>query len=172
MASSAVVVVGVDGSEPSREALRYAAREANRRGATLRVVAAFDPPEYWPRLYCAVEGASSREVAQVVRGEVSQMIDETFAELGVRLDVDLVLVAGRAVPALLDAAQDADTLVLGHRGRSAMASVLLGSVALRCALHASCPITIVRPAAGIQHDDVRVGERAEQQLTTGAAPTP
>ena len=167
-------MVGVDGSEPSRDALRYAVREANWRGATLRVLAAFDPPEYWPIIYGAVEGASSGEVAKAVRAEVWRMIDETLAELGVRVEVDLVVVAGRAVPALLEASTRADALILGHQGRGELASVLLGSVGMQCALHASCPVTIVRPPVGARDADPEssTGERAEEPATTGAATTP
>lgn len=47
---------------------------------------------------------------------------------------------------LVEQARRADALVLGHRGRGAFASVLLGSVGLHCVLHATCPVTIVRPA--------------------------
>ena len=46
---------------------------------------------------------------------------------------------------LVDAAEGADVLVLGHRGRGAVRSALLGSVGLHCILHAACPVTIVRP---------------------------
>jgi nucleotide-binding universal stress UspA family protein len=63
------------------------------------------------------------------------------------------------VPAavLLEAAQDADHVVLGHRGRGWIASAVLGSVGLQCVLHATCPVTVVpretpgsgaRPAPG------------------------
>jgi hypothetical protein len=53
---------------------------------------------------------------------------------------------GAPGPVLVDAARGADLLVLGHRGRGAVRSALLGSVGLHCALHASCPVTIVRAA--------------------------
>ena len=45
----------------------------------------------------------------------------------------------------MDAADGAELLVIGHRGRGSVASVLLGSVGLYCVLHAQCPVTVVRP---------------------------
>jgi nucleotide-binding universal stress UspA family protein len=48
---------------------------------------------------------------------------------------------------LIEQAQAADLLVVGHRGRGGLASALLGSVGLHCVLHAACPVIIVRPAA-------------------------
>ena len=47
--------------------------------------------------------------------------------------------------ALIDQSRDADLLVLGHRGRGGFKSAVLGSVGLHCVLHATCPVTIVRP---------------------------
>jgi nucleotide-binding universal stress UspA family protein len=47
-------------------------------------------------------------------------------------------------------ARDADLLVVGHRGRGAVASALLGSVGLRCVLHSTCPVTVV-PAVTAEH---------------------
>jgi nucleotide-binding universal stress UspA family protein len=55
-------------------------------------------------------------------------------------------VAGGPAPVLLDAAKGADLLVLGHRGQGAFSSAVLGSVGLQCVLHATCPVTIVRPS--------------------------
>jgi nucleotide-binding universal stress UspA family protein len=53
--------------------------------------------------------------------------------------------AGHPGEVLVDAAKDAELLVVGHRGRGSVRSVLLGSVGLFCVLHAECPITIVPP---------------------------
>ncbi|GAA4990113.1 hypothetical protein GCM10025734_16780 [Kitasatospora paranensis] len=55
------------------------------------------------------------------------------------------LVRGNAADVLLAAAEGADLLVVGSRGRGTFARALLGSVSQRCAMHAPCPVVIVRP---------------------------
>jgi hypothetical protein len=86
------------------------------------------------------------------------------------------VVTGSAVPALLDASARADLLVLGHRGRGQLASAMLGSVGLQCAIYASCPVTIVRPAKAREHVDATAGERFERQppeeIPVTVAPAP
>jgi nucleotide-binding universal stress UspA family protein len=58
--------------------------------------------------------------------------------------------SGAAGPVLVEASEGADMLVLGHRGLGAVRSAMLGSVGLHCVLHATCPVTVVRPAAVTQ----------------------
>ena len=61
---------------------------------------------------------------------------DTVARLGI---------PGPAAKALLEKAADADLLVVGHRGRGGFKSAVLGSVGMHCVLHATCPVTVVRP---------------------------
>jgi nucleotide-binding universal stress UspA family protein len=65
---------------------------------------------------------------------------------GVR-DVGIRLVVSERPPApeLVDRSRDALLLVVGNRGRTAGRSALLGSIALHCAMHAGCPVMVVRP---------------------------
>jgi nucleotide-binding universal stress UspA family protein len=67
-------------------------------------------------------------------------------DLAARVEVSVESRAGAPGRVLLDAADEADLLVIGHRGRGAVSSAVLGSVGLHCVLHASCPVTVVRPA--------------------------
>jgi len=76
---------------------------------------------------------------------MSQSGDEVAADRTPLVSVDVEAVAGGPAPVLRDAAEGADLLVLGHRGRGAFCSAALGSVGLQCVLHATCPVTIVRP---------------------------
>jgi len=64
-----------------------------------------------------------------------------------QVEMEVVGVAGHPATELVEQSRGAALLVLGHRGRGAMASTLLGSVGLSCALHAHCPVTIVRPTS-------------------------
>jgi nucleotide-binding universal stress UspA family protein len=147
------VVVGVDGSASSRRALRYAMDEADRRAAALRVVAAFEPPEYWDVVYGGPVTSDAAEVSESVRVDTQHMIDEVSAGGPPLTEVELVVAHGSAVSVLLDASEGAEVLVLGHRGRGGAAGALLGSVGLQCALHATCPVTIVRPSASEELDE-------------------
>jgi nucleotide-binding universal stress UspA family protein len=142
------VVVGVDGSPESRTALEYAWRDAARRGARLRVVAVVPMPDYWASSYGPIPLPTSQETIERVRDAARCWTDEvTGAGLGVaaEVSVEVTAVPGSAADVLVAESQEAEVLVLGHRGRGAVAGAVLGSVGMRCVLHATCPVTIVPP---------------------------
>ena len=133
-----MIVVGVDGSEDSRETLRFAVGEARRWHTTLHVVHAFWE---WEPIPGAGEieldrTAQEREawLADLVREVVGQVADVEITQSTIELD---------AAPALLDAAQNAELLIVGSRGHGGFAGLLLGSVSQHCAHHAPCPVVIV-----------------------------
>jgi len=144
------IVVGVDGSQTSREALRWAAEEALAHdGTELHVVHAWDEPSVGAgvgvtpgrRAAAAPEGqhqAAQELVTDVVRQELG---DNPHAR--VRPSIG----RGSAAAVLLEAAKGADLLVVGSRGLGGFAGLLLGSVSAKMASHAPCPVVIVRPAA-------------------------
>jgi nucleotide-binding universal stress UspA family protein len=140
------IVVGVDGSETSRHALRWAAEEARSHGSQLHVVHAWEVPAPAAavgagRRTAPPEGQhdeASRLVADVVRDELGE------APPG---DVRTSIGRGPAAGVLLDAARNADLLVVGSRGLGGFRGLLLGSVSSKMASHAPCPVVIVRPAA-------------------------
>jgi nucleotide-binding universal stress UspA family protein len=140
----AAIVVGVDGSAHAERALAWAIDEARRRAARLRVVTAWHVPlgaygtgGLVPPLATAVDD-SFREVAE----EVAAAAAETARAAGLQAEVRVK--HGQAADVLLDAAADADLLVLGSRGHGGFAGLLLGSVSAQCAHHARCPLVIVR----------------------------
>lgn len=143
------VVVGIDGTAGSRPALEHALRDAALRGARLRVVAVVPLPEYWVATYGGMGVVPpSAEVVAEVRADAQRTVDEVVAAHGAlltRVPVSVVAVVGAPGQVLLEQARDADLLVLGHRGRGALTSAVLGSVGLHCVLHAACAVTIVRP---------------------------
>lgn len=149
-----VVVCGVDGSSGSRYALVEAMRSAARAGARVRVVAVYEPPETWAAWgygpASAIPVPDAQDLADRASSEARQLVDEVHEALGTEgmatPETTVEAVVGHPAEVLVDLARDADELVVGHRGRGAAGSVLLGSVGLDCALHASCPVTIV-PAA-------------------------
>jgi nucleotide-binding universal stress UspA family protein len=149
MNPTGTVVVGVDGSPESRAAIEFAMREAMRRQAWLRVIAAAQLPEYWTIAYGTADLPSPEEVIADTKRLARQTLDEVVSanpELAT-VEFDVESIAGPPGPVLVDAADGPDLLVLGHRGRGAVRSALLGSVGLHCVLHATCPVTVVRAAA-------------------------
>lgn len=137
-----VVVVGVDGSEDSERALRFALEEARLRGARLRVVHAWQLPYPVhaggpvPIVYDRADvAAGARDVLERAVAAVAADVDD--------VQVEPVLVEDRAAPALLAAAEGADLLVMGSRGHGGFVGLLLGSVGQQCAHHARCPVVVV-----------------------------
>jgi nucleotide-binding universal stress UspA family protein len=150
-----MIVVGVDGSSGGLEALRWALAEASVRGAAVRIVHAWMVPlidalpEPWavgsPPL-----GPSDDEVHEHLEAAARTVLDASLAEArsadpGVEVRGELV--EARPAAALLAAAEDADLLVVGSRGRGGFAALLLGSVSAQCVHHAPCPVVVVPPAA-------------------------
>jgi nucleotide-binding universal stress UspA family protein len=140
------IVVGIDGSETARRALRWGAEEAIRRGARLEVVHAWTYPPMSTEEKLFVSAASLEQAAQ----------DTLDAEL-VRLEEDgcAVTVTGRvlegpAAEVLLRAAEGASLLVVGARGIGPLRSLLLGSVSSSCVRRAGCPVVVV-PAVADRH---------------------
>jgi nucleotide-binding universal stress UspA family protein len=141
------VVVGVDGSAGSRVALDRALREGARLAADVTAVAVYAAPDPW-----AVELGSLApdlaEVAKEVHAALSRTVDEAVAaakEEGVHVpEVRLVAAPGSPADVLCRVARDAELLVVGHRGRSELATRLIGSVGLGVVVHATCPVLIVR----------------------------
>jgi nucleotide-binding universal stress UspA family protein len=149
MNPTGTIVVGVDGSPESGAAIEFAMREATRRQAWVRVIAAAQLPEYWTIAYGTADLPSPEEVIADTKRMARQTLDEVVnahPELAT-VEFDIEAIAGPPGPVLVDVSEDADMLVLGHRGRGAVRSALLGSVGLHCVLHATCPVTIVRPPA-------------------------
>mgnify|MGYP002622686212 CR=1 FL=1 len=132
------VIAAVDGSAASRHALCRAADEARLRGAELRVVHAV----YWDHL--GVELITPTPEELVSWGE--RLVAAELAETGVHAATEIV--HGHPKRILVQAAGNADLLVLGHRGRNPLAGLLLGSTSEHCARHAPCPVIVVRPAQG------------------------
>jgi nucleotide-binding universal stress UspA family protein len=139
------IVVGVDGSESSRIALRWAADEARRRQADLDVVYSWHHPYETFVPMWGLPPWSELEGEALATLE-SLLADEGLSSSGVPA-TNAILVQGPAAPALLSASAGADLLVVGSRGHGAFTGMLLGSVSQHCVTHATCPVTVV-PGGG------------------------
>lgn len=136
-----VVVVGVDGSEHGDEALEFAAEEAELRGATLRVVCAWQFPSSMTMDMGLVAGVFEgfREEAELIVADAVKTVQERHPSLSCEPRV----VEGHAVDVLLHEAQNAKLLVVGTRGRGGIAGLFLGSVSQHVLRQAPCPVTVV-----------------------------
>jgi nucleotide-binding universal stress UspA family protein len=163
MSGESLVVVGVDGSEPARVALDFALEEAGRRSARVLVVTALQPPEYWP-LTTSVAYAPSRDhldkLAEAAEQATREAVAEAVRAAGASVPVETRVVQGNPARVLLDQAAGADLLVVGHRGRGAIASACLGSVSLQCVLYADCSVVVVRQARSAAGRDRRAAAAA------------
>lgn len=142
------IVVGIDGSEHSAAALRWAADEAKLRAATLEVVHAWS---YVPMTTMADSGlvpmawTESIEMLDATREAAERVVADQVREvLGEDPDAVVTLTEGAAPETLRAAAADADLLVVGNQGRGNLASALLGSTSAEIADSAPCPVVVVR----------------------------
>jgi nucleotide-binding universal stress UspA family protein len=138
-----LVVVGVDGSEESKEAFRWALEEAHLRQATLRAVHAWTYPAIFGPTYIPPEVIDR----SVFEREAKQALDAIVAEIAGENPpayVERVATEGPAAEVLVEAAAEADLLVVGSRGHGGFTGLLLGSVSQQCAHHAACAVVIVR----------------------------
>jgi nucleotide-binding universal stress UspA family protein len=135
------IVVGVDGSEGSRAALRWAVEEGALRGARVEAVSAFhvpyagaasvmplmlDPKEF--------EDAASAQLKKLVAEVDASALSEPVTEL---------VVEGPASTVLVEAGRRASLLVVGARGHGGLAGMLLGSVSRQVTEHATVPVVVV-----------------------------
>ena len=135
------IVVGVDGSPSSKEALRWAVAQARLTGQPVEAVISWD----YPMNYEAAEWGGfdgDTDAAQVLLTAVGETVSGEDAGRVTRR-----VVRGHAAEALLGVAVDAALLVVGSRGHGGFAGLLLGSVSQQVATHATCPVVVVHAPA-------------------------
>lgn len=146
------VVLGLDDSAVSREALRQAAEEATRLRVDLEVVMAYRPMSDWSDLYAVLPPPTGRTREQVEeRGRA--ILREVLGHDG-GVATRLVTQEGDAGGVLVRRATGARLLVVGSQTRGRLEGIVLGSVALHCAIHAGCPVLVVHPRRGAVPDAV------------------
>jgi nucleotide-binding universal stress UspA family protein len=134
------VVVGVDGSGPSRAALAWALTEAAAHDATLRIVNVYDLAPYISTLGTAVPPDS-----ELIDRSSRALLEEVTADAkDSGVEVEVIAASGPTAKTLLGVASGADLLVVGSRGLGGLRRLLLGSVSEHCVYHSSCPVAVVR----------------------------
>lgn len=133
------IVVGVDGSAASRAALRWALRQAVLTGASVEAVAAWGFPlyvgdaDFWP---------VNVDLEAIVAHQLKRVLDEVVPP-DCTVPLHALVTPGPPAAALLDRAEGAELLVIGSRGHSELAEMLIGSVSLHCVARARCPVVVV-----------------------------
>lgn len=134
-----VIVVGVDGSAAAQQAFDWAVSEAELRNASVRAVGVVD-----------IRMVPSAPLVGPVKGDLvgaaTAAVDNAVAkaeQAHAGVPIMREITTGHPARALIDLSQDADLLVVGRRGHSTLAGLLMGSVATQVSAHADCPVVVV-----------------------------
>lgn len=136
------IVVGVDGSEPAQEALRYAAHIARRRELPLRIVYGLTMPEFYTGMV-----PPPPEAIEALEDEGHQVLDkskEIAQEIAPHTHIDPQLVTGPGPTALIESSHSAAMVVIGSRGAGGFMHRMLGSTAIAVSTHAASPVLVLR----------------------------
>jgi nucleotide-binding universal stress UspA family protein len=138
------IVVGVDGSEQSKQALRWAARLAEVFGARIDVIGAWQIPAATGWTVATNDWNPQEDTEKLLVA----VVDEVF---GTQRPRDLLAVAreGNAAHVLIEASRKATLVVVGSRGHGGFAGLLLGAVSAHVAEHAHCPVVVVHGENGV-----------------------
>jgi nucleotide-binding universal stress UspA family protein len=148
------VVVGVDGSSSSWQAMRWAVAQARRTGSRLRVVAAYQPR--WP----ADEFTAAVEPDPITLARTEAVVAEMVTAARAAAPgtvVDGLSVYGPTVPVLMAAATDGALIVVGSRGHGGFSGLLVGATGLQLATHADGPVVVARGDVDASTGPVLVG---------------
>ncbi len=138
------VVVGVDGSPGSNSALRWAMTYASQVGGTVEAIGTWHMPAAVGLDYEWVPSdADARSYAVLAERVLADTVAEVTRSLDSTLVVEMRVARGQAAEVLLSAARAAQMLVVGSRGHSPLAALVLGSTSRRCVQHAPCPVVVV-----------------------------
>lgn len=143
MAHEDIVVVAVDGSEASNNAVRWAANTAMKRGIPLRLASSYTMPQF---LYA--EGmVPPKELFDDLQNETFQKIEDARAiahEVAPDLKIGHTIAEGSPIDMLLEMSNDVTMIVMGSRGMGGLSGMVMGSVSASVVSHASCPVVVVR----------------------------
>ncbi|KAA5831291.1 universal stress protein [Saccharopolyspora hirsuta] len=133
------VVVGLDGSDESVRALRWAANQVKEVGGIVHAVMVWHQPvQFGYRL-----PTPDTELEQRARKSLDAAVDRIKGEFP-SVDLRSRLIRGHVVDEMVGLSKQADLLVVGNKGHGAFTGMMVGSVALKLVHHAACPVVVVR----------------------------
>jgi len=135
------IIVGVDGSGASVDAIKWAIRQARLTGATVEAIIAWSVPVSFGVAMGAVESvdweANSKEI-------IDAAVREAVGDGDSDVKITLTSVQGHPADILVEASKDADLAVVGSRGHGGFVGAVLGSVSSHVVAHALCPVVVTR----------------------------
>jgi nucleotide-binding universal stress UspA family protein len=147
------VLIGYDGSDNAQLALRQAIVIAQRANARLTIVSVV--PDVAATVQASwMAGGNAAELERDVAQQVAETLEEGVAQVPEDLPVTKILAHGHAGPALVEAIESnhSDLVVVGTRGRGAVASLLTGSVTEYLVRHSPVPVVVVPPPKRLRAD--------------------
>lgn len=140
-----VVVVGSDGSKPSRVAVVWALKQARQIGARAKIVRGWSLTNA-PRPKSQTGGyvPPLEDFAEAVCEKLQHDVADLVAEHGAGVEIEYDAAYGAPANGLIAASKTADLLVVGARGLGGFRGLALGSVSDQCVRHSACPVVIVR----------------------------
>lgn len=158
------IVVGVDGSQQSKCALRWAEREAVRRDSVLNIVSAYTVPVF---AASSMDAGYSTLDDDLIRGGAEDIVRQARAELAdSQATIRTYIESGDPSGVLLDLSADAELVVVGTRGRGGFVGRLLGSVSSALPAHAKCP-TVVVPLSMAKEQQSKEESPARKTVVVG-----
>jgi nucleotide-binding universal stress UspA family protein len=148
--ASGKIVVGVDGSEGSVEALRMAARLAPALDASIHAISCW----HFPPIYEGYVPPDFEAFEASTKKELEAALDQAFGE-NRPADLTAELLRGPAPELLVEAGKEAVMLVVGRRGHGGFLGMHLGSVSSACVSHAACPVLVL-------HEDGKIHGRSDR----------
>lgn len=143
MAKEDIVVVAVDGSDASKNAVRWAANTAMKREIPLRIASSYTIPQF---LYA--EGmVPPKDLYDDLQDDTLEKIEEARAiahEVAPELKIGHTIAEGSPIDMLLEMSQDVTMVVMGSRGMGGLSGMVMGSVSAAVVSHAACPVVVVR----------------------------
>ncbi|MFJ9443506.1 universal stress protein [Kitasatospora sp. NPDC101235] len=143
MSANPRIVVGVDGSPASEQALRWAIDYARAVGGTVHAIAAWEYPAFYGWAGQGVPTVETFNPEEIAGKTLSETITKVAGD-DAGVQITETVMPGNAARALLEAAKGAALIVVGSRGLGGFTGVLLGSVSRHLTEHAPCPVVVVR----------------------------
>jgi len=134
------IVVGVDGSDGSADAARWAFGQAALTGSHVEVITAWRWPSSWGAAIPMPTGFDPAGDARSMADEITGPLADEFPTVNIHTRI----VEGHPAEVLVEASRYADLLVVSSRGHGEFSGMLIGSVSLYCATRASCPVLVYR----------------------------